>query len=248
MSLTQQMSPDGGGRARRHRLTLVLATLGAVVVLVVVTVVLTLAVADDPQNTAEKPPPGTPAPTRFGIPPPQPGPTTAPAQDDVLVLPTPARTAPNGVPLGFPHTTAGAVSAAIRWHPLLVPGQEARQLDIFQTVATPSFYASYTPELRGGYRRSTEPPDRWYTFSPLAHKVMSARVDEVDVAIFHAVQRGGGGEAESTVYLLEALRLVWTGEDWRLDGFPEIPDDLRNPESNDPRAIRDAGWEEYRLA
>lgn len=248
MSLTQQMSPDGGGRARRHRLTLALAALGAVVVLVVVTVVLTLAVADDPRNTAEKPPPGTPAPTRFGIPPPQPGPTTAPAQDDVLVLPAPARTASNGVPLGFPHTTAGAVSAAVRWHPLLVPGQEARQLDVFQTVATPSFYATHGPEMREGYRLSTAPPGRWYTFTPLAHKVISASADEVDVAIFYTAQRGEAGEAEKTVYLLEGPRLVWTGEDWRLDGFFDIPEDLRNPQSNDPRAIDDAGWKEYRLA
>lgn len=248
MSLTQQMSPDGGGRARRHRLTLVLAALGAVVVLVVVTVVLTLAVADDPQNTAEKPPPGTPAPTRFGIPPPQPGPTTAPAQDDVLVLPAPARTAPNGVPLGFPHTTAGAVSAAVRWHPLLVPGQEARQLDVLQTVATPSFYATYGAKLREGYRRSTDPPGRWYTFFPLACRVLSESEDEVQVGVYYSAQAGQGNDITEPSFLPFVYRMAWAENDWRVGEFLEVPEELTKPGTNDPRALRDAGWKEYRLA
>ncbi len=243
MSLTQQMSPYGGPPGGRRR-TYLLAGLAAVVI-IAVTVGITLAASGGRRGPSG----GTaaPAPTRFGIPSPQPArsPTADPAAP--LLLPHPARTAANGVPLGFPRTPEGAASAVVRWDPLLAPADEARQLDAIRTIGSPQFIQKEIPVLQEGYRKQPPQPDAWAISTPLGVQVTSADADRITVAILRSLQVGDSTGAINTVYSTGSSHLIWSGEDWQLDDVTDAPTSLKKPSSSDPRDIVAAGWKEFQL-
>jgi len=244
MSLTQQMSPDGRGPGRPRR-GVFLAV--AAFALVAVTVVVTLTVARGGGHKSQVTP-ATAAPTRFGIPSPQPATSTTSAQSGVMVLPPPARTAANGVPLGFPHTTEGAVSAEVRWLPFVAPGDEARQTDVLTTIGTPHFLSTYLAEFQREYHEETNHPGFWSVFTPVGQKVLSTSQDTVVAVVLTAVQVGDATGKTGSFYQRYSLKLVWVDEDWRFDDFVlDIPDGLSVPSSSSPEQIRASGWEEYQL-
>jgi len=244
MSLTQQMSPHGGPPRRRRTLLLVAL---AVVILIAATVGITLAVSGGGGGGPTATRSSAPAPTRFGIPSPQPARSSTADPTAPLLLPHPARTASNGVPLGFPHTPEGAASAIVRWDSLLVAGDENRQLDALRTVSTPRFTQKEVPAIQEDYRKNPLLPGAWAIATPLGVRILSAENDRVDVAIARSIQVGDVRGALNTVYSTGLNHLLWLDGDWRLDDVTEAPGDLRNPSSNDPRDVLAAGWKEFQL-
>ena len=168
------------------------------------------------------------------------------------------------------------MSAYVRWHPLLVPNEEERQVAVFRTVATPEFAAVEVPELREAFRNSSVPPERRFAATPLGFQVLTVRpgttsggeaqtvsvtdvatgtaVDlgadggRVQVAVLYALDMRDGDVVAPTSYHRMACWLEWTGEDWRLDGYGRLPSTLRVPSSDEPAEIRAAGWRTFRLA
>ncbi|WP_175087924.1 hypothetical protein [Candidatus Frankia nodulisporulans] len=137
MSLTEQMSPHG--RPRRAGPLLIGVGLVALIAVTVVITVLVTRSGSGGHGTTAATPVSTPKTNRFGIPSPQPstsGGSTTSAGQETLVLPHPARYDAGGIALGFPHTTAGAVSAAVRWLPHMVPGDKDRQLAALRAIGT----------------------------------------------------------------------------------------------------------------
>ncbi|WP_091286192.1 hypothetical protein [Parafrankia sp. CH37] len=212
--------------------------------LVAITVILTLVVTGGDDDEAPTPP----APTRFGIPSPQPvvSPTTG-MSSEPLILPRPARTAANGVPVGFPHTTDGAASAIVRWNSLIVPVNESREVDVLRTIGSQHLIASAIPEIQEEFRGQTMSPDLWATIITLGVKIVSASDDQVVVALLDSMEVGDARGPVKTVFRTASHLLVWFEDDWRLDTIEDAPIELRTPTSNDPAQIRAAGWEEFRL-
>jgi hypothetical protein len=219
---------------------------GVVVVLIAATVVITLAVSRGGGGKNQAAPP-TPVPTQFGIPSPQPAVSATATQDGVMVLPPPGRIAANGVPLGFPHTPEGAVSAMVRWLPLAVPDNEAREIDVLQTIGSQAYLQTEIPSVQHDYQGQTLPPGAWITFTPIGVKVVSASAGQVTVAILNSVQGGNSQGLQNALIATAADRMVWSGNDWRLDGVGDVPASLKNPKVNDPVEIRADGWEEFQL-
>ncbi|MCK9897413.1 hypothetical protein [Frankia sp. AgB32] len=241
MSLTQQMTPYGGPPGRRRR-TFLLAV--AALVLIATTVGITLAVTGSGDHTQTAAP--TPAPTRFGIPSPQPARTpTAPGP---ILLPHPARTAPNGVPLGFPHTPEGAASAAIRWSPLTVPAGEDRQIGVFRTIETDKAFARDAAALHADYRAHPPAADDWSTNTPVALRILpTADARRATVAVLATLQVGNSTGVTSTRPWQSAFYLVWQDGDWHLEDIEDVPDSLKVSSSSDPEKYLTAGWEEFQL-
>ncbi len=248
MSLTQQMSPDGRRGGPRGRAGLFLLAVLVLVAVIAVTVLVTRALSgsdgDGGGATANPMPSPTSAPTRFGIPSPQPN-ATATSPGGPLALPRAGRIAPNGVPLGFPHTTDGAVSAAIRWEPLLVPVEERRQIDIVRTVGTQSLQDQLIPELQANYASQPPRAGSWFTSTPLGYKIVNSDVDRVTVALL--VLREGGTSAGPAFSKFDKTAdvLAWVDGDWRWDDGIDAPGALGLPSTSDPARIKAAGWEVF---
>jgi hypothetical protein len=219
---------------------------GVVVVLIAATVVITLAVSHGGggKNQAALP---TPAPTRFGIPSPQPAVSATATRDGVMVLPPPSRTAANGVPLGFPHTTEGAVSAVVRWDSLVVPVNEAREIDVLQTISTQHYLQTDLPGIEKSYQGKTLPSGAWATVTPVGVKVLSADDARVVVALLDSMQVGTAQGLANTFFRTSSNTMVWSGSDWRQDAIADAPATLGTPRSNSPADLSAAGWEEFQI-
>jgi len=164
-----------------------------------------------------------------------------------MVLPPPARTAANGVPLGFPHTTEGAVSAIVRWESLVVPVNEAREVDVLRTIASQKFIQNDLPLIQEDYREHTLPPGAWLTITVVGVKVLSASSDQVVVAVLDSTEFGTAQGDVHTGFRTASSHLVWSGGDWRVNANDDVPATLGVPASTDPAAVRAAGWEEFQL-
>ncbi|WP_133150585.1 hypothetical protein [Frankia canadensis] len=247
MSLTQQMSPHGGPPRRRRSLLLAAV---AVVVLIAATVGVTVALTGggDGSHPAAAPP-SAPAPTRFGIPSPQPGRSATADPTAPLLLPHPARAASNGVPLGFPHTPDGAASAAVRWTSLILPTGEDRQLDVFRTIETAAAYTRDAPTLREGYREHPLAADFWSTATPLACGVTSTEdADGVSVSVLATLQVGDATGVTGSSLWANEFHLVWQGDDWRLDDIKDVSKTHPLPSGNSRDEYQASGWREFQLA
>ncbi|CAO5193442.1 Integral membrane protein [Frankia sp. AiPs1] len=247
MSLTQQMTPYGRPPGRRGR-TLLFAALAAVV-LIAATVGITLTVADDDHghSSASTPPPS--APTRFGIPSPQPARPATTSPNDPMLLPHPTRTAANGVPLGFPHTPEGAASAAVRWAPLILPSGENHQIDVFKTIDTKKAFSRDSAIIHEDYRTNSPAVDEWYTATPVALRILSKKdANKVTVAVLTTLQGGTSAGTTNAVPWGREFYLAWQDNDWHLDDLEDLPGSLKISSSIDPSKYLAAGWEAFQLA
>ncbi|CUU60863.1 hypothetical protein Ga0074812_1497 [Parafrankia irregularis] len=195
------------------------------------------------------------APTRAGQEQPR-TPTSTPALSDdpeaaLPVLPPGNTITDNGVPLGFPHSTSGAVSAAVRWTSLLLPRTEADQAEILTTIATPSYLLQRTAGtlLDHVYAPPDLAPGSALFFRPLGTHLLATDPDQPVIAVLHA-SRVSGTRRPTVLVGSVTWELVWDGDDWRLaDLHPTLPSaGLRVPETDSPAAVTAAGWDRFRRA
>ncbi|CAO5155741.1 putative GerMN domain-containing protein [Frankia sp. AiPs1] len=259
--------PDKQVQAPARRRGVLLGTVGGTVVLIIAIVVAVVATSggDDQNADAVAPAPapsalqasqGAAGPSAIASPSAQPSPppvsasqpAVSPAPAAAPTLPRPARTGPGGLPLGFPRSTAGAVSALVRWDPFLAPADEARQVAGLRAVGTARFVAQDVPQVQAGYRADPLPAGAWAKTTPLGVKVISADQNQVTVALLDSMVAGVGQGPTSTVYTRTTNRLVWSGADWQLDAITGPPAQLRDPASDKPKDIVAAGWDGFHLS
>jgi hypothetical protein len=253
MGITDHMSPWGPGtrRRRRNRILAVVAATGLIVV-IAATVLLTRSLSGNGgERSGPASAPAAPlAPSRFGIPSPSVTATataTSPA-NEVLVLPAPTTYTGNSIPLGFPDTTAGAVSAMVRWAPLMAPDNEDRETDVLRTISTARYFAAFQPELHKEYVQLRPPTNFWVTSTPHAYRIMSTGSGRIVFMLLLALQAGDNTGVLQSMHEADSFSLVWTGTDWRLDGLPDTPSGVSAPDPKNLPAVLAAGWREFQLA
>ncbi|MCK9923586.1 hypothetical protein MXD61_17210 [Frankia sp. AgPm24] len=244
MSLTQQMTPYGRP-PRRRGLGVLLAA--AVVLLVAAAVGITLAITGDGKSRSHGPTPAPP-PTRFGIPSPQPARSATADPSAPLLLPRPARTAANGVPLGFPDSTEGAVSAIVHWTPIIMPGDENHQLDVLRTIGTRQYIKNEIPALREDYQKNPVAADTWVVGTPVAYQLISGLdADRITVAMLITLQTGNAAGTTKTEVWANDYRLLWQEGDWHLDLVEDPPKSVTLPPSIAPGVYRENGWKDFQI-
>ncbi|WP_018504997.1 hypothetical protein [Parafrankia discariae] len=156
----------------------------------------------------------------------------------------------NGVPLGFPHTTTGAVSAAVGWISLLMPRSDADQTDIFATIATPDYLQRTEGVVDDGYQPPDLPAGSALFFRPLGTQVLTTQPDHTTIALLYASRVSGDHTPSAPLVASVTWELLWTGDDWRLDNIHPTPASarLRVPSSDSPAAVTTAGWDRFRRA
>lgn len=244
MSLTQQMTPYGRP-PRRRGLGVLLAAV--VVLLVAAAVGITLAVTGGGKNRSHGATPAPP-PTRFGIPSPQPARSATADPSAPLLLPRPARTAANGVPLGFPYSIEGAVSAIVHWIPMTMPGDEKRQLDALRTVGTRQYIKNEIPILHEDYQKNPVAAGTWVVGTPVAYQLISGLdVDRITVAMLTVLQAGNATGTTKTDLWANDFRLLWQDGDWHLDLVEDPPASVTLPPSIAPEMYRKHGWKDFQI-
>ncbi|KPM50202.1 hypothetical protein ACG83_41635 [Frankia sp. R43] len=156
----------------------------------------------------------------------------------------------NGVPRGFPHTTLGAVSAAVGWISLLLPRDGAERADVFATIATVDFLRRSEGVVETGYQPPDLPAGSALFFRPLGTRVLTSQPDHVTVALLHASRVSGDRTSSWPLIGSMTWELVWDGDDWRLADLHPTPPSagLRVPETDSPDAVTAAGWDRFRRA
>jgi hypothetical protein len=180
---------------------------------------------------------------------------TPPVSAGPLILPPPTG-AERGIPVGFPHTTEGAISAAARYAEVSVGLDIEHARALGEVAGAPSYldagkhFAQATRIARNslGLTQDGETPGAYLTFEAQAYRVVDAKPNQVTLAISGRVDgagpatqgRGQGGITASS------YTLVWVDDDWHLaaDGN-KLPHTIPTPRS--PQAYRE-GWRDLALA
>ncbi|TCJ36568.1 hypothetical protein [Parafrankia sp. BMG5.11] len=226
-------------RVLRKRWRSASALLGAVAALAAVGAVAVVAAFDSQHTVTSGPPPAAASPLQ-----------DSPDPDGQMLLP-PARTfADNGVPLHFPHTTAGAVSAAVRWSQMVMPRDPADQTGIFAVIATRGYLTRAEGIVDDGYSPPHLPPDGALFFRPLGARILSAEADRTTVALLHTSRVATSATPTPPLIGTVTWTLTWTDGDWRLDDIHPTPPSarLRLPISDSPAAVTAAGWDRFHRA
>ncbi|MFJ7911363.1 hypothetical protein [Kitasatospora sp. NPDC096204] len=142
-------------------------------------------------------------------------------------LPAPARVE-QGIPVGYPHTLAGAVSAAAHYteardllSPDAVPGQMmvmARQNDeeFFKLTSLAIADARDWRRLLGLPEAGGSTGSDFIAFQVRAYQTESVSADAVDVWLLTTQTPTVGGIQHGTGVFAVAAPVVWDGDDWRL--------------------------------
>lgn len=173
-------------------------------------------------------PTGRPAPVR---PAPSAVPSTAgiwtvpPVSAGPLLLPHPAVTT-QGVALGYPHSTAGAISAAARYAEEAVGLDTSRAATVARLTAAPSYLtaaADLTAAVAAarqvlGLPLSGATGGAYLLLQAKGYRVADATPDRVVVAILGLAEgagpaTGGWGRTSATA---ATHTLVWASGDWRI--------------------------------
>lgn len=244
------------GRRRHDILRRLLVAVGALVLVVAATVTLTLLVVDDGQpGPAPARPQGREHTSTSSDPQSGTGIWTMPlVSAGPLILPPPTGTA-QGIPVGFPHSTEGAISAAAHYAEVSVGLDVDRARALGEVAAAPS-YIDAPPDFVRAVRSARTglglSPDgasngAYLTFEAQAYRVADATPALVDVAVLGrvdgagpATQGQGRGGPTATSYTL-----VWANGDWHfagdgtsLSGQPPTP---RSPQAYDE------GWRDLAM-
>lgn len=241
-------------RSRRNR---ALAVVGAA--LVVLTVGGLTQLASQSGGATQAPPRGEDvsrvAPTG-GVPVTEPAPDQVPVRgsDGSVVgeLPVGSRTV-NGVRVGYPHTTAGAVAAIVEYGPALAASLEPdRASQVGVAVADDSFgdAASYFANVPVNARRRMGVPlsgplpgGSSEVLSPLAYQVRDAGSDSVTVLLLAYLTTNSPTRGLESFHATFPYYLVWHQGDWKLTKQPSDAADysaLRRPPGTADAAA--AGW------
>jgi hypothetical protein len=216
-------------RRRHNILRRLLVAVGALVLVVASTVTVTLlAVDDDRQRSAPATPQGRERKSTSSDPRPGTGIWTMPLiSAGPLILPEPANTA-QGIPVGFPHSTEGAISAAAHYAEASVGLDVDRARALGEVAGSPSYIDApqdFAQAVRSARTGLGLPPygalnGAYLTFEAQAYRVADATPVLVDVAVLGrvdgagpATQGQGQGGPTATSYTL-----VWVDEDWHFAG------------------------------
>jgi len=263
--------PSTGTPRQRRTGPIVLGSLvlGILVALVGVAVARALSGGPTPAAGTPAPPPSNPpaasappvAPTGTA-PSAPPGPAATAAAGTVQALPDgplhlPAATGNiAGVPVGYPHTTSGAISAAYHYSQALGGTLNAdRGAAIAHVVADSPRWPKAPDEIAAivtNTRRGLGLPERaatgetaFITGTPQAYMLRSAAtLDEVDVLLLARIDSYSPPSGNRATAQVVDTPMHWTGSDWRLaDPQPVSASDRTRltVDPNDPAALA-LGW------
>lgn len=255
MSLTSQVE---AARRRAIRRLALIATAG-LAVLGVGVVIGSQVVQDDQGCRSDGDQRATASPTTTSTPPPASGDagtwSLRPISDGPLILTPPTRTR-RGVPLGYPHSTEGAISAAARYSEAIVTLDVERARTVARLAAAPSYltavddFATNTANARKNLGVAAAGPTRgaFLTYQARGYRVMDAAPDRAEVWVL-GVAEGAGPATDGAGQggpSIARLTVVWVGGDWKFtDG-----DDTRIPRAPQPGSAEayEEGWRDIAIA
>jgi len=246
-------------RHRRRAVSRLVVLVGVVVLLVLVLVWGVLratggtddTAGDDP--AASVPTPVGPLPTAV---PSQSGTwTMPPVEDGPLILPPSARVV-DGVPVGYPHTTEGAISAAARYTQAAITLDAGQASRVGEVAAAPSYlgasdaFASAVQSTRRGLgvAATGSTGGAYLTYQPGAYLVRDATPDRVEVWILGIVDGAGpatGGVSRTGSSVAQHV-MVWAEDDWLLTDTGDTPD-VPAPAPGSEAAYTE-GWRDLAIA
>ncbi len=240
---------------RRTTLRRLLAAGGALVLVVAATVVVTLLVVNQEPRSVTTAPETRDSPGSSGLPEPGTGIwTMPPVAAGPLILPRPTGTQ-QGIPIGFPRSTEGAISAAAHYAEASVGLDLERARALGEVAGSASYIDAprdFVQAVRStrtalGLSRQGATEGAYLTFEAQAYRVADATPVRVDVAVLGrvdgagpATQGQGQGGPTATSYTL-----VWVDGDWHLAG-DGTPLSGPPPAPRTPRAY-DEGWRDLAM-
>jgi hypothetical protein len=191
----------------------------------------------------------SPTPTAAGIW------TPPPVSAGPLLLPKPARTT-RGVPVGYPHTTKGAISAAAHYTETAVGLDADRARSVGDVAGAPSYLDAAKDLSRSVVvaRQNLGVPEdgptrgAYLRLQARAYRVTDATPDRVVVSILGTAEGAGpttGGQGRSSPSVASHT-LVWVQGDWRIAGEGD-PASSRVPEPGSTQAYEE-GWRDLAIA
>lgn len=134
------------------------------------------------------------------------------------------------VPVGFEHSSEGAVTAAVSYVTLIPKLYFANDsilrssaLDFTTPEYTSSFLESIDPTRVAARSIYKADPDAFYREFPLSFFVKEASKDEMTVVVWSVVMLAANpdydGKTESKIH---AINLVWDDKDWKVDDWKTI--------------------------
>ncbi|ATL88789.1 hypothetical protein [Streptomyces malaysiensis] len=165
------------------------------------------------------------------------------------VLPKP-KTVADGVPVGYPHTLNGAVSAAAHFYDtadLFDPTASQRQARITAAPGKAKELGDEALRLSMAARRDAgltlvgeSSTANYYALSSRAYRVDSATEDRVTVWILTDTELSVHGVAKSDTAVQTAV-LTWSGGDWKFTGQEGRDDEPKPVVPESAQAVRE-GW------
>lgn len=178
-------------------------------------------------RTAFGPPGPAPRQSGLGRPPAAPAPPggASTPTPDALRLPAPTRTT-GGAETGYPHTAAGAVSAAVHYLSEMTSLDPARAAQVAAAVTDPSWQgaAQQAAQLSQAMRRQLRLPatgavaNAYVEVEPMRFETRDAGPDRVDVWILADLSLVAPQVPAASAQQVLAAPLRWTGGDWKLTG------------------------------
>ncbi|WP_225844928.1 hypothetical protein [Streptomyces sp. HPF1205] len=179
-------------------------------------------------------------------------PTTIPPAPStgVTVLPKPRRVV-HGVPMGYPHTTLGAVSSAAHYYEaldLLDPAAAQQQAEV---IAEPGFATAMGLQAKAGAERLRTafglPPDGtsdnadYFAQQARAFRIVTESPDRVALWLLMDDSTSDKGLPDSRTGVVGAV-MVWAGGDWRMAVLQQMGTAPRAAEPGSAQAARE-GWQ-----
>lgn len=182
--------------------------------------------------------------------------TAPPVSAGPLILPPPARTE-RGVPLGYPHSTEGAISAAARYTEAAVTLDADQARTVGKLAAAPSYlsaaddFAANVGVARSQLGVPATGPTRgaYLTYQAKAYLVLDATPDRVEVWVLGTADGAGpatGGESNTGPSIARHV-VVWAEDDWRLTDDAPTDAPPAAPEPGTSQAY-EQGWRDCAIA
>jgi hypothetical protein len=158
----------------------------------------------------------------------------------------------NGVYLGFPHSTIGAVSAADEFLTLIASTLDPdRAAAVMRMVADPAYPSGPQQAAEGAVNDRRDlglpasgplPPNVSLQTEPVEYQVMDVTSDQVTVLLlcdFVATVPSGGTQTRIGVF---PLRMHWASEDWKILAPVTADYSSLSAEPGSPQAA-ESGWQ-----
>jgi hypothetical protein len=255
--MTMFTAADHQARVLRRRL--LYTVLGIVLVVAAVVIGVTgIGVHRDPSTqTPAGTDPSTAAPTVTVTQQPPAGAwRVPPVSAGPLVLPAPTGTV-RGVPVGFPHTVPGAISAAARYAETAIGLDETRARTVGEVAGAPSYPAA-ADDLAYGVQVAVAslglPPDvgaggAYLAFQARAYRVTDVKEARAVVQLLGVAEAAGpatAGQGRRAV-TVTGYTMVWADRDWKIAGDTNLADPEPLPAPGSAQAYQ-GGWRDLALA